>query len=132
MFQSFGSTIDGKEQKIKVIKNLYKIGYSTTPVEKRIQNAENNPTYLMEKASIVSEFECYNMNTQKFELLLHKFFAKSCLDIEIEDSQGKRHFPREWFIVSFPIIEEAIYLLIKGTIIEYEYHIESQVIRRKN
>ncbi|WP_434082206.1 GIY-YIG nuclease family protein [Escherichia coli] len=47
--------------------NLYKIGYSTTPVMQRIANAENEPTYLMASVQLVSEFECYNMKTHKFE-----------------------------------------------------------------
>jgi len=120
-----------EREEIKGIKNLYKIGYSTIPVKKRIQNAENDPTYLMSKVSIVSEFQCYNINSQKLELLLHRFFAKSCLDVEIKDKQGKRCNPREWFIVPLPVIEEAIHLLIKGTITEHEYSIETKTIVRK-
>lgn len=116
---------------IKKIKNLYKIGYSTVAVEKRIQNSENDPTYLMSKVSIVSTFQCYNMNSQKLELLLHRFFAQSCLELEVEDHQGKLYNPREWFIVPLPVIEEAIHLLMNGTIIEHKYNTETQNIVRK-
>ena len=123
--------IEEREQKIGNIKNLYKIGYSTNPVKERIQNAENEPTYLMGKVSIVSEFECYNMNTQKLESLLHKFFSKSCLDVEIENSEGKRHIPREWFIVPLPVIEEAIHLLMDGTIVKYNFDFKDQTIVKK-
>ena len=120
-----------EREEIKGIKNLYKIGYSTIPVEKRIQNAENDTTYLMSKVSIVSEFQCYNINSQKLELLLHRFFSKSCLDVEIKDKQGKLYNPREWFIVPLPVIEEAIHLLIEGTITKHEYSIETKTIVRK-
>ena len=124
--------IGEEEQRIKDIKNLYKIGYSTTPVEKRVQNSENDPTYLMSKVSVVSEFQCYNMNSQKLELLLHRFFAKSCLEIEVIDFQGKIHKPREWFAVPFPVIEEAIHLLVEGSITKYKYDEETQKIVRNN
>ena len=123
--------IGDRTQKVREMKNLYKIGYSTIPVEKRIQNAENDPTYLMSRVSVVSEFQCYNMNSQKLELLLHRFFAKSCLEVEVIDSQGKTHKPREWFIVPLPVIEEAIHLLIEGSIAQYRYDINTQEIVRK-
>ena len=119
------------KEEIRSIKNLYKIGFSTIPVEKRIKNSENNPTYLMSKVSIVSEFKCYNMNSQKLELLLHRFFSKSCLDIKIKDSQDRSHSPREWFVVPLPVIEEAIHLLLEGSIVNHEYDIENETIIRK-
>lgn len=61
------------EPEISSVNNLYKIGYSTTPVMQRIANAEKEPTYLMASVQLVSEFECYNMRTHKFEGLLHTF-----------------------------------------------------------
>ena len=36
-----------KDAKIQTIENLYKIGFSSTPIEERIKNAEQEPTYLM-------------------------------------------------------------------------------------
>lgn len=35
-----------KDPEIKAIPNLYKIGFTTTPLETRIANAKNEPTYL--------------------------------------------------------------------------------------
>ncbi|WP_133650318.1 GIY-YIG nuclease family protein [Paraburkholderia flava] len=45
---------------IKSIEHLYKIGFSTTPVDGRIKNARQEPTCLMAPVKIVSVFECYN------------------------------------------------------------------------
>ena len=42
------------------IQNLYKIGYSSIPVEERIKSAEQEPTYLMAPVKIVTTFKCYN------------------------------------------------------------------------
>jgi hypothetical protein len=64
------------DPKITEIKNLFKIGYSTTPVANRIKNAEKEPTYLMAPIQIEAEYKTFNMNTQKFEQLLHNFFGK--------------------------------------------------------
>lgn len=111
-----------KDDKIATIKNLYKIGYSTTDIKERIKNAINEPTYLMAPVRIVSIYETYNMNTQKFEQLIHKFFGNVCLSVDIFGSDAKRYTPREWFILPLEIIEQAIELIITGEIINYRYN----------
>lgn len=116
---------------IKDIRDLYKIGFSSQPVKQRIQNAEQEPTYLMADVAVVTEFQTYNLNPQKLELLLHKFFAKSCLNIDIFDGEGKRHTPREWFVVPLRVIETAIRLLINGEIVNYRYDNQKQEIAVK-
>jgi len=108
-------------EKISSIKNLYKIGYSTIEVKERIKNAMNEPTYLMASVRIVSIYETYNMNTQKFEQLIHKFFGEVCLNIDIFGANKKRFTPREWFIVPFDVIEQVAQLIITGEIVNYRY-----------
>ncbi len=107
--------------RITSIKNLFKIGFSTTEVENRIQNAEQDPTYLMAPVSIVATYRCFNMNPQRFERLIHRFFNDSCLDIEITDKNGKNYVPKEWFIVPIAVISNVIELIIKGEIGNYSY-----------
>ena len=106
---------------IKEIVNLYKIGFSTVEVEERIKNASQEPTYLMSDVRIIMTFKCFNMNTHKLEQLLHTFFGKACLSIDIFDKNGNRHTPREWFIAPLTIIEQAIHHIISGDIIYYKY-----------
>ena len=109
------------KQEIKEIDNLYKIGYSTTSVEDRLKNAEKEPTYLMAPVETVAIYQAYNMNTQKFEQLLHNFFGKACLNIDVFDEKGKRHTPQEWFIAPIEVIDKAVELIITGEIVKYEY-----------
>ena len=110
-----------KNPKISEINNLYKIGYSTTPVEDRIKNASQEPTYLIADVESVNEYQCYNLDPQKFEKIIHAFFGKACLNLDIFGVDGKRYSPREWFIVPLPIIEKAIQLIIAGKISDYYY-----------
>jgi len=110
-----------QDEKIQQVKDLYKIGYSTTSVEERIKNAKKEPTYLMAEVKIVSSYKTYNMNTQKFEQLLHQFFGNSCLDISIVGHDGRTHNPREWFTAPLVIIKQAIDLLINKEILLYRY-----------
>jgi len=119
------------EDVIATKKNLYKIEFSTRAVEIRIKNAVNDPTYLMAEVQILSSFEVYNINPHKLEQLIHKFFANSCLDVDIIDAKGKIHRPREWFILPLPCIEEAIGLIISGDILEYIYDSQSESIIKR-
>lgn len=119
------------DPKISEVQNLFKIGFSKTPVEIRIKNAAIEPTYLMAPVKIVMTFECYNLNPQKLEILLHRFFGKSCLNIDIYDNNGQRHEPREWFIAPIEVIEKAIHLVISGDIVKYEYDSHNEVIISK-
>lgn len=106
---------------ISGVANLYKIGYSKIPVEERIKNARLEPTYLMADVRIVMAYQCYNMNPQKLEQLLHTFFGNSCLEVDVFDKDGRRHTPREWFIAPLYIIEQAIKLIISGEVVKYRY-----------
>lgn len=116
---------------IASIRDLYKIGFSTVPVEERVKNAADDPTYLMAPVHVVETFECFNLNPQKLELLLHKFFGKVCLEVDVFDESGKRFTPREWFIAPLPVIEEAIELIISGEIINYTYDDVLMIIHKK-
>lgn len=117
-----------KDERIKAIDNLYKIGYSKVEVEERIKNAEKDPTYLMAQVKIITAWKCYNMNPQKLEQLLHNFFGKSCLNLDIFDEKKRRHTPREWFVAPIEIIEQAIELIISGAVVNYSYDEENKVI----
>jgi hypothetical protein len=116
------------DDRILAIDNLYKIGYSNFEVEERIKNAEKDPTYLMAPVKIVTSWKCYNMNAQKLEQLLHNFFGKACLNIDIYDENKQRHAPREWFVAPLGIIEQAIELIISGDVIKYKYDHENFTI----
>ena len=116
---------------IKQIKNLHKIGFSTVPVQKRLVNASKEATYLNADVELVASFKCVNINTQKFENLIHKFFKNAQLQIDIYDKNRNRITPREWFVVPYDIIERTIGLIISGEIIDYHYDFENKRIVRR-
>jgi hypothetical protein len=115
--------------KVANIDNLYKIGYSTIPVEERIKNAETEATYLMASVEIVSVYECYNLNPQKFEHIMHTFFAQACLNLDVFGEESKRYNPREWFILPLSVIEQAIDLIISGDILNYSFNSKLSLIQ---
>ena len=121
-----------EDLQIRELEDLFKIGFSTQPIQQRIQNAEKEPTFLMGKVDVVASYETYDLNPQKFELLIHTFFAECCLNLDVFDSTGKRFTPREWFVVPLHIINSAIDLLVSGEIIEYRYDRDSKAIVPRN
>lgn len=116
---------------IKDIQNLYKIGFSSTPVEERIKNAKNEATYLYDDVAIVETYQIYNLNAKKFEQLIHRVFATVCLDVEFDTKNNLRFNPREWFIVPLEVIEEAIKLIISGEIVNYRFEKELKALVAK-
>ena len=119
------------DNQIRDIKNLYKIGYSTTKVDERLKNAKNEPTYLMAEVEQIAIYKCFNMNTSKLEQILHQFFGKSCLNIEIIGNDKKLHIPREWFIAPLEVIKQAIFMIVSGEIIYYKYDEKEESIKVK-
>jgi hypothetical protein len=100
---------------------LFKIGFTTGVLEDRIRGAKDDPTFLMAPVHPVRSYDAINMNANKFENLIHRFFADACLDIEILDRFGKPFRPREWFLLPLPVIETAIAMLLDGRIVRHKY-----------
>jgi len=100
---------------------LYKIGFSSVDVDERIKNASKEATYLYADVHLLDKYACYNMNAQKFEHLIHRFFADVCLNVDVFDDREKRITPREWFVVPRPIIDKVVMLILSGDILKYKY-----------
>lgn len=107
---------------------LHKIGFTSGKMEVRIQNAKDDPTFLMAPVHPVKTFTLYNIDKVKLEHLLHDFFADARLDIEIADRFGKKVKPREWFLLTIEIISEAISRLQDKSIVEYRFDPKSASI----
>ncbi len=110
-----------KDEQVKNIADLYKIGFSTTDIKSRLKNAQNETTYLMAPVKIMATFDTFDMNTQKFEDLLHKFFDTCRVNIDVYDNNGTKHTVREWFQAPYNQIVKAIDLLESGEIVNYKY-----------
>ncbi len=117
--------------KISSIKDLYKIGFASNSVDERIKNAKNEATYLFSGVKKIATYKVYNRNADKLESLLHRFFAKACLDIDLFNEKEQRLNPREWFVVPFEVIEETIQLILNGSISYYEYDTVNKIIKLK-
>jgi len=116
---------------ISNIKDLYKIGFASNSVDERIKNAKNEATYLFADVQKIATYKVYNRNADKLEGLLHRFFANTCLDIDLFNEKGQRLNPREWFVVPFEVIEETIQLILNENIINYEYDTINKRIKLK-
>ena len=103
------------------IHNLYKIGFSTTPVGERIKNAKNDPTYLMSDVKVVLSYKVAGIKPNYFENLIHRLFDHVQVNIEVFDNEGKSRKPKEWFSVPLDVIDDFLKLIETGEIIDYVY-----------
>lgn len=110
-------------------KDLYKIGFSTNPVQERIKNCEYEPTYLMDKVKIIATWRTHDMYTQKFEALIHQFFAAVRFHFKIYDLVGQVHEPKEWFVVPLSIINAVVKYIEDKSIVNYTYNHQLQVLQ---
>lgn len=93
---------------ISKYKNLYKIGFSRGSVEHRVNNAENEATYLYAPVKIIATWKVQNFSGQKLETVIHHRFEEKRLQISIPTANGKIENPKEWYIISMDEIETSI------------------------
>lgn len=116
-----------------IIKNrevFHKIGVTGNDIHKRIQNAKNDPTFLMAEVEIVATYKLANIKRYKLENLIQSFFKNAKLDIDIKDRFGKPVNPKEWFLVPVFIIDEVVEKIKEGTIEDYYYDVKSASLKR--
>lgn len=116
---------------VKAEKNLYKIGFTTNSVEQRIANAEKEPTYLMAPVKIVATYKVINLNSQKFEDLVHQLLKHVQFQVTVFDDKGIEHQPKEWFIVPLPVVDVIIKKIMDGTIVGYTYNPQMECLMRE-
>lgn len=114
------------DPRIANVNNLYKVGFSTTTVEKRIANAVNDPTYLMSEVEIIASYKTFNMNTRKFESLLHRVFKDAQFNVEMTNKNGSSYTPIEWYVVPLDVIDVAVRMIISGDITQYHYDMHTK------
>ena len=125
------------EPAVKEEKNLYKIGFTTGTVEQRIANAAKEPTYLMAPVKIVATYKVVNMNSQKFEDLVHLLLKPVQFQVTVFDDRGIEHQPQEWFVVPLPVVDVIIKKIMDGTIVGYTYNpqmkcLEKRIVKAKS
>lgn len=117
------------DPKISTIANLHKIGFSTTPVQKRIANAKDDPTYLMAEVELIESYRLTgDYNPQKVEHMIHRVFADAALDLNIIDKEGREYKPMEWYSVPVHVVREVVDLVHSGEIVHYVYDSNTQRI----
>lgn len=114
------------DPQIANVPNLYKVGFSRGPVEKRIAGAKHAPTYLMAPVEIIASYRTYNLKASALEHLLHRVFAEARLQVSQVGKDGRTYEPSEWFSVPLPVINQAIDLITSGDIVNYTYDAAGQ------
>lgn len=104
---------------LKSIPNLVKIGYTEHTVEQRTKNATRDTAFLEAPVRILAAMDCYNLNPNKFETLIHGFFHAQRLNVTLTGRDGRAYHPREWFSVPLEVVREVVKRIIDGSIVNY-------------
>ena len=113
------------DERIASVKDLYKIGFTTTPIEQRTRNAHHETTYLMADVEIVNTYRVYNVDTRKLESLIHQFFEPARFHFTVNGAKVV-----EWYVVPLPIVRESVAKFVDGSIVDYIYNRELQALER--
>jgi hypothetical protein len=97
---------------------LFKIGFTTYDVNKRLADVERDPTFLCAPVQLRATYET-NFNPRKLEQLLHQFFTHANLTISV--ALGKPIQPKEWFVVPLDLVEAAVKRILDRSIVNYRY-----------
>ncbi|MAC14087.1 MAG: hypothetical protein CL539_05325 [Alcanivorax sp.] len=107
---------------------IHKIGVTGGKVESRIANAARDATYLLADVEVVASYKLAGINRIKLEKMLHQIFAAAQIELTINDRFGHPVKPKEWFLVPLHVIDEAVSLIINGSITELRYDPEQAAL----
>lgn len=118
---------------VQNVKDLHKIGFTTTTIADRIKDAEKDPTYLMARVEVVDSYILTgDYNPQKVEHFIHRIFADAKVDLAIIGPDGREYLPGEWYSVPLLAIEQAVNMLQNGDIVDYHYDLNLRQIVQSN
>jgi hypothetical protein len=100
---------------------IHKFGVTGGNVETRIAHAAHDATYLPADVEVVASYKLSEINGTKLENLFHRTFVAARLDLTIHDHFGQPVRPREWFLVSLHMIDEAVRRIRDGSITDVVY-----------
>lgn len=100
---------------------IHKIGVTSGDPKRRIAGAKNDPTFLLADAELVAVYTLANLHRGKFERLLHRLFDAARLDVGLKDRFGAAVEPREWFLLTVAVIDDAISRIQDGSIDKLRY-----------
>ncbi|OOE83502.1 hypothetical protein BZG73_11635 [Salinivibrio siamensis] len=114
----FVTTLSDKPA-LREIPNLLKIGYTELTVDERTKNAERDTAFLEAPVKKLASIECYNLNPNKFETLIHGFLHAQRIKMTLTGKDGKEYHPKEWFSVPLETAREVVKRIIDGSIVDY-------------
>lgn len=95
-------------RKVQEEHSLYKVGFTSGDVHKRIQNAENESTYLYGPVKVCETIQVLNINSEALETAIHHALSNYRLDVDIKAPNGRLIHPREWFVADLDTINNVV------------------------
>jgi hypothetical protein len=113
-------------------REVFKIGYTRTSVERRLAKARTEAAYLFGEVEVVASYRCLGVDPAALESALHAFFATGKLEIELDLGLGNILKPKEWFGVDFQDIDRAVFLALESELGNYSYFPSKGIVPRSS
>jgi len=110
-----------RDPQVGDLPTLHKIGATSGTATSRIAGAASSTTFLGAPVEVVQEYRVPRRSERRIEQLLHRIFASARVDAWFEREGRTVAEADEWFAVPLGVIDEAVDLLMTGTIVNYEY-----------
>lgn len=104
---------------LRAIPDLYKIGFTKHTVEERTKNASRDTAFLESPVEVVARAECYDLDPQGLEGIIHAFLYAQRIQITLTGKNGARYMPQEWFSINIKDAKAIIKHIVDGDILDY-------------
>ena len=85
----------------------------------------------MAPVRIVASYKVVNLNSQKFEDLIHQILKNVQFHVTVVDEKGISHEPKEWFVVPLAVVNVIIKKVMDDSIAGYAYNSEMQCLEKR-
>lgn len=85
----------------------------------------------MAPVKVQASYKVLNMNSQKFEDLIHQLLKPVQFQVSVFDEKGVEHQPQEWFVVPLPVVDIIIQKIMDGSIVGYTYNPQLECLEKR-
>lgn len=118
-----------EDPQVEELPDLHKIGCTSSTAEQRTVHAVSQTTFLGAGVEVVEEYRVPRGVEHRIESFLHRTFSAARLDVTFEHDGLTTAEAKEWFVVPFRVIDEAVTMIEAGTIVDYEYDLDAEEMR---
>jgi len=112
----------------KLAPHMLKIGRTGGNTARRIAGAASDATFLYAPVNVIATYAVRGFNVKDVERALHQFLADAGVQISIVDGMGRKVDPREWFMVTPEVVDQAVQIIVDRRLGQHRYDVKQNEI----